>query len=110
LALENEIEILKEVDHPNIVKLFEAFEDDLNYYLVMEPMPGGELFDNIMKKECYTEAKSKEIIKPIIDAINYCHQINVVHRNIKPENLLYSEKDLTKAIIKVSDFGLARFV
>jgi calcium/calmodulin-dependent protein kinase I len=63
-----------------------------------------------LKKECYSEAEAKDAIRPIIDAINYCHQMNIIHRDIKPENLLYSDKEISNAIIKVSDFGLARFI
>ena len=63
-----------------------------------------------MKKEKFTEKEALEIIKPIFDAIIYCHQLGIIHRDIKPENLLFSSKETETAIIKVSDFGLARFV
>lgn len=110
IALQNEIDILTHVDHPNIVKLYEVYEDADNYSLVMELMTGGELFDVILEKEMYTEKEASETIRPIIDAINYCHSLNIIHRDIKPENLLYSSKDASSRIIKVSDFGLARFI
>eukprot|EP00350_Pseudokeronopsis_sp_OXSARD2_P000617 CAMPEP_0170540916 /NCGR_PEP_ID=MMETSP0211-20121228/810_1 /TAXON_ID=311385 /ORGANISM="Pseudokeronopsis sp., Strain OXSARD2" /LENGTH=212 /DNA_ID=CAMNT_0010843473 /DNA_START=58 /DNA_END=696 /DNA_ORIENTATION=+ len=110
IALQNEIDILTQVDHPNIVKLYEIFEDETTYYLVMELMTGGELFDQIMEKEFYSEKEAAETIRPIIDAIQYCHSLNIIHRDIKPENLLYSSKNPEKAIIKVSDFGLARYI
>jgi calcium/calmodulin-dependent protein kinase I len=92
LGLQNEIDILTYVDHPNIVKLFEVFEDLEYYYLVMELMTGGELFDTILEKEKYTEKEAADTVRPIIDAINYCHSLNIIHRDIKPENLLYSSK------------------
>jgi calcium/calmodulin-dependent protein kinase I len=110
MALQNEIDILTHVDHPNIVKLYEVFEDTDHYSLVMELMTGGELFDNILQKEVYTEKEASDTIRPIIDAIQYCHQLNIIHRDIKPENLLYSTKDPGTRMIKVSDFGLARFI
>ncbi len=110
ISLQNEIDILTHIDHPNIVRLFEKYEDDENYSLVMELMNGGELFDNILKKEMYTEREAADTIRPIIDAIQYCHSLNIIHRDIKPENLLYSTKDPNTAMIKVSDFGLARFI
>jgi calcium/calmodulin-dependent protein kinase I len=110
LGLQNEIDILTHVDHPNIVKLYEVFEDVDSYSLVMELMTGGELFDTILEKELYTEKEAAETVRPIIDAINYCHSLNIIHRDIKPENLLYSSKNATLRIIKVSDFGLARFI
>lgn len=110
LGLQNEIDILTHVDHPNIVKLLEVFEDHESYSLVMELMTGGELFDTILEKEQYTEKEAAETVRPIIDAINYCHSLNIIHRDIKPENLLYSTKSPSTRIIKVSDFGLARFI
>lgn len=110
IDLQNEIDILMYVDHPNIVKLFEVFQDSESYSLVMELMTGGELFDTILEKEQYTEKEAAETIRPIIDAINYCHSLNIIHRDIKPENLLYSCKNTASRIIKVSDFGLARFI
>ena len=110
LGLQNEIDILTNVDHPNIVKLYEVFEDDNSYYLVMEQMPGGELFEAILQKEQFNEKEASDTVRPIIDAINYCHSLNIIHRDIKPENLLYSTKNPQTRIIKVSDFGLARFI
>jgi calcium/calmodulin-dependent protein kinase I len=98
------------VDHPNIVKLFDVFEDLNSYSLVMELMTGGELFDTIIEKDHYSEKEASDTIRPIIDAINYCHSLNIIHRDIKPENLLYSNKNPATRIIKVSDFGLARFI
>ena len=110
IGLQNEIDILTHVDHPNIVKLYEVFEDLESYSLVMELMTGGELFDTILEKEQYTEKEAADTVRPIIDAIHYCHSLNIIHRDIKPENLLYSTKDPSSRIIKVSDFGLARFI
>jgi calcium/calmodulin-dependent protein kinase I len=76
----------------------------------MEHLSGGELFDQIMKKEHFSEKESRDIIAPIFDALIYCHNLGIVHRDIKPENLLFSSKDLNSSIIKVSDFGLARIL
>jgi len=103
------VEILGQVDHPNVVRLFEIFDDGEILYLVMELMSGGELFDRIVEKESYTEKEAAETIRPIVDAIRYCHEQGIIHRDLKPENLLYESSD-EKAIIKISDFGLARFV
>ena len=63
-----------------------------------------------MEKERFTEAEARDVIAPIFDSLIYCHDIGIVHRDIKPENLLFSNKEFSKAIIKVSDFGLARYV
>ena len=87
-------------------------------FLIMELMTGGEvssfsthsqLFDTILNKEEHTELEAARTIRPIIDAIKYCHDLNIIHRDIKPENLLLASKD-PGANIKISDFGLARFV
>ena len=63
-----------------------------------------------MQKERFTEAEARDVIAPIFDALIYCHELGIIHRDIKPENLLFTQKDFTQAIIKVSDFGLARFI
>lgn len=78
-------------------------------YLVLELMVGGELFDRIVEKEHYSEKEASDTIKPIVDAIRYCHSMGIIHRDLKPENLLYGSRDGC-AIIKISDFGLARFL
>ena len=63
-----------------------------------------------MQKERFTEAEARDIIAPIFDALIYCHGLGIIHRDIKPENLLFTQQDFATAIIKVSDFGLARFI
>jgi len=63
-----------------------------------------------LQKETFSEKESRDIIAPIFDALIYCHKLGIVHRDIKPENLLFSSKDLNSGVIKVSDFGLARFL
>lgn len=107
LALQTEVEILSQVDHPNVVKLFEVWEDKNSFYLTMEIMTGGELFDRIVEKDHYSEKEAADTIRPIVDAIRYCHKMGVAHRDLKPENLLYATRD-SHSIIKISDFGLAK--
>jgi len=78
-------------------------------YMVLEMMTGGELFDRIVEKDHYSEREACDVIRPIVDAISYCHDMGIAHRDLKPENLLYStpNKDAT---IKISDFGLAKVI
>ena len=109
-SLKNEIEIMKTVDHPNIVKMIDFFEDEAHYCLIMELMEGGELFDQILQREQFNESEARQAIRSIIDAIRYCHTLNIVHRDIKPENLLLKNKNHELESLKISDFGLARFV
>lgn len=109
ICLMNEIEIMTHLDHPNVVKLYEVFDEDDYIFLVMELLSGGELFDRIVEKEVYTEREAAETIRPIVDAIRYCHGIGVIHRDLKPENLIYVNEE-EGAPLKVTDFGVARFL
>lgn len=110
VAMLTEIEILKQVDHPNIVKLVDVFEDERHWCLVMELMTGGELFDQILSKEQFSEAEARDATRAIVDAISYCHSKGICHRDIKPENLLLANKDCGIASLKIADFGLARLL
>lgn len=100
----NEVDTLKQSDHPNIVKLYEFYEDKENYHLVMEHITGGELFDYIVKSKRLSEAIAANILKQLLSAVAYCHSKNIVHRDLKPENLLL-EKEGPDAILKIIDFG-----
>lgn len=93
--------------HPNIVQLYETYEDKTKIYLVMELVTGGELFDRIVEKGSYTEKDASDLIRQILEAVDYMHEQGVVHRDLKPENLLfYSPDDDSK--IMISDFGLSK--
>jgi calcium-dependent protein kinase len=81
----------KRLDHPNIIRLFEVFEDSTLLYLVMELCTGGELFDRIVKSGHFSEYYAATIMKQIFSAVSYCHRNNVMHRDLKPENVLYSD-------------------
>lgn len=106
--LQLEIEILSQVDHPNIVKTYEIYDEPEFLHCIMENMKGGELFDRIVEKDCYGEREAANTILHVLDAVRYCHQMGVVHRDLKPENLLYSD-DGPAGIVKINDFGIARF-
>jgi calcium-dependent protein kinase len=100
----NEINILRSLDHPNIVKMYEFFEDDKRFYIVTEICKGGELFDEIISRGKFTERDTAILMKQLLMCVNYCHKNNVVHRDLKPENiLLESNKDFDQ--IKIIDFG-----
>ena len=107
----NEIELLKKLDHPNIVKIFEFFIEPDGYYLITEYCGGGELFDAIKKNGCFTEPVAANIMYQIFNAINYCHQTNnIIHRDRKPENILIVSKDESTGFynVKIIDFGTAK--
>ena len=108
-----EIEIMKKMDHPNIIKIYEVFESERSLYIIMEECKGGEIFDRIIEhiqnKQMYSEKDAANIFQQVMSCIQYCHNQNICHRDLKPENLLYlnpgSEKDNR---IKVIDFGLSQ--
>lgn len=108
-ALQIEVEVLQMVDHKNIVKLREVFDCHKTFYMVMEQMSGGELFDRIVEKAKYTEAEARKVVVTLAKALKYCHGLGVVHRDLKPENLLYASTD-EDADIKIADFGLAKLL
>ena len=110
-SLKSEIQILIKLDHPNIIKLYEIYENDNYIYLVMELCTGGELFDRIIQKteqgKTFTEKEVANIFYQMMSAINYCHSNKIVHRDLKPENLLLATQD-ENSPIKVIDFGMSR--
>ena len=110
LSMQTEIEILKTVDHPNIVKLIDVFEDERHWCLVMELMVGGELFDKILEQDQFSEIEAREATQALIDGIHYCHNHGIIHRDIKPENLLLQSKELGISSMKIADFGLAKLL
>lgn len=105
--IENEIAILNEIDHPNIVKLYEEYETEKYIYLVMDYVRGGDLFDAIIDSVKFTEADASVMVRDLARALNYLHEMNVVHRDMKPENLLVNLTDGNSMQLKLADFGLA---
>ncbi|KOB89139.1 calcium-dependent protein kinase 1 [Plasmodium falciparum Dd2] len=104
----NEISLLKSLDHPNIIKLFDVFEDKKYFYLVTEFYEGGELFEQIINRHKFDECDAANIMKQILSGICYLHKHNIVHRDIKPENILLENKH-SLLNIKIVDFGLSSF-
>eukprot|EP01065_Artemidia_motanka_P020358 TRINITY_DN2435_c0_g2_i1.p1 TRINITY_DN2435_c0_g2~~TRINITY_DN2435_c0_g2_i1.p1 ORF type:complete len:355 (+),score=124.28 TRINITY_DN2435_c0_g2_i1:85-1149(+) len=106
--LKIEIGIHEHVDHPDIVRLLDTFEDDTHVYLVMERMAGGELLSRLIKEfpQGYGEDKAKHIIRGVLEGVRYLHKQGIVHRDLKPENILFADMDSLTP--KISDFGLAQ--
>lgn len=100
----NEIELLRQLDHPNIVKIFEFFQDDKRFYIVTELLKGGELFDKIIKYKKFTEYDAAKYMKQVLSALAYCHSHHIVHRDLKLENLLL-ESNSEDSPLKIIDFG-----
>jgi serine/threonine protein kinase len=87
-SMEREIHILRKLDHPGIIKLYEVYENDLYIHIVMEYLRGGELFQQLQSKGIYSEKDAALVFKCMLEALEYCHDRNIVHRDIKPENLI----------------------
>jgi len=107
--LKMEVDILKKVNHPNIIALKELFDTPDKLYLVMELVTGGELFDKIVEKGSYTEKEASELVRKIVSAVDYLHNLGIVHRDLKPENLLLKRAD-NDLEIAIADFGLSKIV
>jgi calcium-dependent protein kinase len=105
----SEIEILRSVDHPNVVRIYEFFESPRRYYLVMEYCKGGELLEMISKKRRFTEAQAAQIMRQLFSVVAFLHARGIVHRDLKPENILLEDK-YDELSIKIVDFGAATYL
>ena len=108
-----EIYILKKLSHPNIMEIYEVYDDNRYLYIISELCNGGELFDMIHEKGHLTELEAKNIMKQLLSAISYCHKFNIIHSDLKPENIMldYCCKTKNKKLFKVKiiDWGDAKF-
>ncbi|KAL3925729.1 MAG: hypothetical protein SGILL_000208 [Bacillariaceae sp.] len=108
-ALLDEVDILMEMNQIHIIRLYDFFTEPSTYYLVMEQMSGGELFDRIVAKAYYNEKEARDTCLILLEAVGYMHENHVAHRDLKPENLLLLSKDDDSAV-KIADFGFAKKV
>jgi len=106
--LEREIDIMKKLQHPNIIQLMEVIDTVDTLFLVLEFCGGGELFDAIVSRGNYLEQDAAHVVRQILEAISYVHAHGIAHRDLKPENLLLSDDDGKKDSIKIADFGLSK--
>ncbi|XP_046419893.1 calcium/calmodulin-dependent protein kinase II isoform X4 [Neodiprion pinetum] len=104
--LEREARICRKLQHPNIVRLHDSIQEENFHYLVFDLVTGGELFEDIVAREFYSEADASHCIQQILESVHHCHHNGVVHRDLKPENLLLASK-AKGAAVKLADFGLA---
>uniref|UniRef100_A0AAV2LPP2 Uncharacterized protein n=1 Tax=Knipowitschia caucasica TaxID=637954 RepID=A0AAV2LPP2_KNICA len=103
MKVEREIAILKLIEHPHVLKLYDVYENKKYLYLVLEHVSGGELFDYLVKKGRLTPKEARKFFRQIISALDFCHSHSICHRDLKPENLLLDEKNN----IRIADFGMA---
>ncbi|XP_041426328.1 calcium/calmodulin dependent protein kinase (CaM kinase) II gamma S homeolog isoform X31 [Xenopus laevis] len=104
--LEREARICRLLKHPNIVRLHDSISEEGFHYLLFDLVTGGELFEDIVAREYYSEADASHCIHQILESVNHIHQHDIVHRDLKPENLLLASK-CKGAAVKLADFGLA---
>ena len=109
-TLNQEISLMKQLDHPNTVKLYEVYEDKTYIFLIMEELKGGELFDRILDRakanNYYSERQVARLFRQVISGIAYCHEMKIVHRDIKPENIIFVDSS-EDSRLKLIDFGLS---
>ena len=103
--MKREIEIMMFADHPNIIRLFETFEDSRYLHLVMELCTGGDICERLLSKGTYSESEASKIMNQLLSAVNYLHSNKVVHRDLKADNFLYETSD--SSVIKICDFGMS---
>lgn len=104
--LRRELEIMRLIDHPNVIKYFEAYEDEKYFHIVMELCSGKDLFDKLISMGSLSESYAVEIMQSLLLAVSHSHSLGICHRDLKPENFLF-ENNQPNALIKIIDFGLS---
>ncbi|NXT36644.1 DAPK1 kinase, partial [Pelecanoides urinatrix] len=105
--IEREVGILKEIRHPNVITLHDVYENKTDVILILELVAGGELFDFLAEKESLTEEEATEFLKQILNGVQYLHSLQIAHFDLKPENIMLLDRNVSKPRIKIIDFGLA---
>lgn len=101
-----EIDVLRSIDHPNVIIMYECFETSKYIHLVLPFLEGGELFEKIKSKGLYKESHAIPVMRNFLSALSYLHERNIVHRDLKPENLILASKN-NDWDLRIADFGLA---
>uniref|UniRef100_A0A7S2LV12 Protein kinase domain-containing protein n=1 Tax=Leptocylindrus danicus TaxID=163516 RepID=A0A7S2LV12_9STRA len=108
-AVLNEVSVLQSLRHAHILPVYEFFEETDFFFIAMELLTGGDVFDCIVQKNQYTEGCARELVKILLEATEYMHSASVAHRDLKPQNLLISDRE-SDTNIKIADFGFAKRV
>ena len=108
LDFTHEISILAQLQHSHIIRLHQIYKEPKHFYVVLEELHGGELYDQLCRRQNYCEMDARDVCRTLLDAVSYCHAQKVVHRDLKPENLLL--KDSVGLDLKLADFGFAKRV
>ncbi|CAK5274766.1 unnamed protein product [Mycena citricolor] len=107
LGIDREITMMKLMNHPNIMRIYDVYEGSNELFLILEYIQGGELFDFLVNRGRLPPAEALEYFKQIIYGLNYAHTFSIIHRDLKPENILIAS--LSPPIIKIADWGMAAF-
>ncbi|KAG8454484.1 hypothetical protein GDO86_000923 [Hymenochirus boettgeri] len=105
--IEREVDILREIQHPNIITLHDVFENRTDVVLILELVSGGELFDFLAQKESLSEEEATMFLKQILDGVHYLHHKSIAHFDLKPENIMLLDQSSPNPRIKLIDFGIA---
>lgn len=108
-SLLKDVEVLKTLDHPNIIKVYEFYQDEQAFYIVTDLCSGGELFEQIIKEKNFNERKAAELMRQMLSAMAYCHEKGLVHCDLKPENVMF-ESQANNNLVKIIDFGNSSFI
>eukprot|EP00917_Polyrhabdina_sp_WS-2016_P018348 GHVP01039542.1.p1 GENE.GHVP01039542.1~~GHVP01039542.1.p1 ORF type:complete len:323 (-),score=31.83 GHVP01039542.1:110-1078(-) len=103
----NEVRLLQDLSHENIIQCHELFEDEQYLYAIMDKCEGGELFTQIVKRKRFTEADASALCRQMLNALQYIHSRNIVHRDVKAENFLFAKSDLNDSRLILIDFGMS---
>jgi serine/threonine protein kinase len=106
VSLRNEVLVLREINHPHTVKMFEVFENSKRIYLVFELIQGGELFERLKKKKTYAEEQAALVMKQLMEGLIYLEKKQIIHRDLKLENIMLVSQDNDHEL-KIVDFGLS---
>ena len=107
LGVDREITMMKLMNHPNIMRIYDVYEGEKELYLILEYIKGGELFDFLVNRGRLGPLEALSFFKQIIYGLNYAHSFSIIHRDLKPENILI--KSLNPPVLKIADWGMAAF-
>ena len=105
--LMKEVEIMQDLKHKNIINFHDFYDEESSYYLVIEKMDGGDLLERLEIVTAFKEKRACQILKDVVDAVDFMHSKNIAHRDLKPENLLF-DSTREAALVKIADFGLSK--
>lgn len=108
-AVINEVDIMRDCDHPHIIKLHEVYESTKFIFLILDYLDGGELFESIKRQESFSEQMAVKVMRNVFCALQYLHKKRIVHRDLKPENLILRSAHNDEDVV-IADFGLAEYM